>query len=66
VAAAARYAVTLKGARGTRLGRLVTAPARSVRFAAVRRDERITVQIRATSRKLRTGPPATSLARPVR
>lgn len=66
VTGAARYAITLTGARGTRLGRLVTAPARSVRFAAVRRDERIAVQVRAISRKLRTGPPATTVARPVR
>ncbi|MCW3040080.1 MAG: domain containing protein, partial [Solirubrobacterales bacterium] len=66
LAGAARYAVTLRGARGTRLGQLVAAPGRRARFAAVRRDERVTVQVRALSAALRSGPASTVLAGPGR
>ena len=40
---------------GTRLGRLVPARTRKLRFIAVRRDERVVVQVRALSKKLRLG-----------
>ena len=53
---AARYAVTVKGAKGTRLGHLVPRGTRRVAFGAVRREERVTVRVRALSRKLRPGP----------
>ena len=53
---ATRYAVLLHGAHGTRLGRLVTARTHRTRFAAVRRDERVTVTVQALSAKLRRGP----------
>ncbi len=52
---AQRYSVTVRGAHGTRLGRLVPARTRKLRFIAVRRDERVVVQVRALSKKLRLG-----------
>jgi hypothetical protein len=54
---AARYSVVLKGAKGTRLGRLVGRKVKRLRFTAVRRDERVQVSVRALSSKLRLGPP---------
>jgi len=53
---AARYAVVLKGAKGTRLGRLVGGKIKRLRFTAIRRDERVQVSVRALSRQLRLGP----------
>jgi hypothetical protein len=52
---AARYAVTVKGVKGTRLGRLLAAGKRKASFP-VRREEKVTVQVRALSNKLRLGP----------
>jgi hypothetical protein len=49
-----RYAVTLTGSHGTRVGRLVARG--SVTFSAVRRDERVTVTVQPLSPKLRPGP----------
>jgi hypothetical protein len=51
-----RYAITLAGPRGTHLGRLVARGTRSVRFPAVRRDERVTVTVEPLSAQLRPGP----------
>jgi hypothetical protein len=53
-AGAARYAVTVKGVRGTRLGALVSK--RRVTFGAVRREEKVTVSVRGLSKTLRLGP----------
>lgn len=53
---AARHAVTLKGARGTRLGELLGKGKRRVRFPAVHRNEKVTVTVRGLSSKLRLGP----------
>ncbi len=53
---ARRYAITVHGVHGTRLGRLVPSRVHAARFTAVRRDERVTVQVRALSKKLRLGP----------
>lgn len=52
---AQRYVVTLRGAHGTRLGRLVPGKTRKLRFTAVRRDERVVAQVRGLSKKLRLG-----------
>ncbi|MHB8659979.1 MAG: hypothetical protein ACYC91_18975 [Solirubrobacteraceae bacterium] len=53
---AVRYAVTLQGAHGMRLGRLVGASARTASFDAVRRDQRVLVGVRAVDHKGRIGP----------
>jgi hypothetical protein len=53
---AARYAVTVTGARGTRLGAVAGRRGRSATFGAVRADERVTVRVRALSAKGRQGP----------
>jgi hypothetical protein len=53
---AARYSVVLKGAKGTRLGRLVGRKVKRATFSAVRRDERVQVSVRALSSKSRLGP----------
>jgi len=54
-ARAARYAVRLRGTH-MRLGQLVGAKVHHVRFAAVRRGEKVTVTVVPLSAKLRSGP----------
>jgi hypothetical protein len=53
---AVRYAVTLKGVKGSRLGKLVASKTRKLTFAAIRREEKVTVTVRALNAKLRLGP----------
>jgi hypothetical protein len=53
---AVRYAVTLKGARGTRLGKVVGRGSRRVTFRAIHAEEKVTVTVRALSDKMRQGP----------
>ncbi|MFL5844415.1 MAG: hypothetical protein ACJ762_06950 [Solirubrobacteraceae bacterium] len=53
-AGAARYAVTLRGVKGTRLGRLVSK--RKLRFDAVSSREKVTVSVRGLSKTMRLGP----------
>jgi hypothetical protein len=48
------YVVRLKGAKGTRLAKYVKG--RSVRFTAIRRDEKIVVEVRGVGANMRTGP----------
>ena len=55
VAGASRYVVKLRGRRGTGTARFVPGRARSVRIPAVRKDDRITVEVRAVSSKARQG-----------
>jgi len=55
VPGASRYMVKLRGRRGTGTARLVPGRARSVKIPAVRKDDRITIEVRAVSRQLRTG-----------
>lgn len=63
---AARYAVTLAGKHGTELGRLVGHKVRGARFTAVRRDERIAVEVRALSNRGVAGKPRKTILRPAR
>jgi hypothetical protein len=63
---AARYVATLRGSHGTRLGRLVKARSRRLRFRAVRRDERLKVVLRPLSKRLRPGPARRVSVRPER
>jgi hypothetical protein len=63
-AGAARYAVTVIGAKGTRLSTL-TARHR-LAFPSVRREERVTVSVRGLSKKLRLGPARRLTLRPGR
>lgn len=63
-AGATRYAVTLRGVRGTRLGRLVSR--RRVVFDGVRREEKVTISVRGLSKTLRAGPARTVTLRPRR
>ncbi len=53
---AAKYSVVVRGAKGTRLGRLVGRSAHAVTFTGVRTGERETVTVRALSAALRAGP----------
>jgi hypothetical protein len=55
---AASYAVTLKGGKGTRLGKVLGKGKRKVTFPAVHADEKVTVTVRAISAQLRQGPAA--------
>ncbi|MGH2838884.1 MAG: hypothetical protein ACRDJY_11145, partial [Thermoleophilaceae bacterium] len=52
---AQRYSVTIRGRHGTSLGRFVGRKARKVRFAHVRRDERLRIVVFGVSKKLRRG-----------
>jgi hypothetical protein len=63
---AQRYSVTLRGRQGTSLGRLVGRRARKVRFAHIRRDQRLTATVVAVSKKLRRGPVAKTVVRRAR
>jgi hypothetical protein len=63
---AQRYSVTLRGRHGTSLGRFVGRKARKVKFARVRRDERLKVTAFAVSKKLRRGPVARKKVRAAR
>jgi len=60
---AARHAVTIKGAKGTRLGKLLGKGKRTVRFPAIHEDEKVTVAVRGLSAKLRLGPATRSILR---
>ena len=51
---AARYVVRLKGAHGTRLAEYTKR--RSVTFDAIRRDERLTIKVRAVAANGNDGP----------
>jgi hypothetical protein len=55
VPGASRYVVKLRGRRGTGTARFVAGRAKSVRIPAVRKDDRVTVEVRAVSSKLRQG-----------
>jgi hypothetical protein len=56
VPGASRYVVKLRGRqRGTGTARFVAGRAKSVRIPAVRKDDRITIEVRAVSSKLRQG-----------
>ncbi|MCW2989964.1 MAG: domain containing protein, partial [Solirubrobacterales bacterium] len=55
---ATRYAVTLRGSQGTRLGKVLGKAQRKVTFPAVHAEEKVTVSVRALSAKLRQGPAA--------
>ena len=55
---AQRYSITIHGRHGTSLGRLAGRKARKVKFAHVRRDERLKVAAFGVSKKLRRGPVA--------
>jgi hypothetical protein len=55
VRGASRYLVRLRGRRGTGTARFVAGRARSIRIPAVRKDDRITIEVRAVSSKLRQG-----------
>jgi hypothetical protein len=55
---AQRYSITIHGRHGTSLGRFVGRKARKVKFAHVRRDERLKVAAFGVSKKLRRGPVA--------
>jgi hypothetical protein len=66
VAGAARYVVKLRGRRGTGTARFVAGRAKSVRIPAVRKDDRITVEVRAVSSKLRVGAPRLTRLKPLR
>ena len=56
--AAQRYSITLRGRHGTSLGRFAGRKARKVRFAHVRRDEKLKIAVYGVSNKLRRGPAA--------
>jgi hypothetical protein len=55
VAGASRYLVKLRGRRGTGTARFAPGRARRIRIPAVRKDDRITIEVRAVSSKLRQG-----------
>jgi hypothetical protein len=64
---ASRYVVKLRGRqRGTGTARFVPGRARSVRIPAVRKDDRITISVRAVSPKMRQGAARTVRLRPLR
>ena len=65
-AGAQRHSVTLRGRQGTSLGRLVGRRARRVRFAHIRRDQRLTVTVVGVSKKMRRGAAAKTAVRPAR
>jgi hypothetical protein len=60
---AARYMVVVKGAKGTRIGRMVSGKAKGLRLTAIRRDEKLTVTVRGLSKTLVRGAPATARVR---
>lgn len=60
---AARYSVLVRGAKGTRVGRLVGAGTKQLRLPAMRRDEKLTVTVRALSKSFARGAPATAKVR---
>ena len=66
VPGASRYVVKLRGRRGTGTARFVAGRARSVKIPAVRKDDRITVEVRAVSSKLRLGAARKARLKPVR
>jgi hypothetical protein len=61
-----RWSVTLRGRHGTSVGRFVTRKTRRLRFARIRRDERLTVTVVGVSKKLRRGPAAKTKLRAAR
>ena len=60
---AASYTVTIRGRHGTKLGRFVGRGTRKIRFARIRRDERLTVRVYALSKKYRRSPTARAVLR---
>lgn len=63
---AARHAVTIAGAKGTRQGQLLGKGRRTAAFPAVHEDEKVTVTVRGMSAKLRLGPAARRTLRALR
>jgi hypothetical protein len=61
---AARYAVRVKGAHGTRLAAYTKR--RSVTFDAIRRDERLTIEVRTVAANGNDGPARKVTSNPVR
>jgi hypothetical protein len=64
VKGAARYVVALKGSKGTKLGAMLPVKAKSARFKSIRRDERLTVSVRALSKSFLGGPVRKVVVRP--
>jgi hypothetical protein len=61
--AAARYSVLVRGNKGTQVGRLAGAKAKGLRLTGIRRDEKLTVTVRALSKSFARGAPASTKVR---
>ena len=59
---AVRYAVLVKGSKGSKVGRLVAAKTKALTLGGMRRDEHFTVTVKALAKSGRAGPAKTAKA----